>query len=76
MDDYDSWKKQSYNPIEVEKQIEEFLDEKYPNPYEQDRCYIECPTCGERLYEGDVYYPDLLLCDSCIRDYQKRVEIE
>lgn len=66
----------TYNDSEIERQIEEFLDEKYPNPYEQDYSYIECPTCGEKLYEGDIWYPELMLCESCIRDYQKRVEIK
>jgi len=65
-----------YSPIEIEKQIEQVLDEKYLNPDEQDYYYIVCPTCREKLYEGDTYYPELMLCENCIRDYQKRVEIE
>jgi formylmethanofuran dehydrogenase subunit E len=76
MNDCNFWCDQLTNPNEVEKKIEEFLDKKYPNPYEQDYSYLECSSCGEKLYDGDVYYPELYVCEHCLKSYQVRVEIE
>jgi uncharacterized OB-fold protein len=76
MNNSNFWCDQFSNPREVEKKIEEYLDKQYPNPYEQDYCYIECPNCGEKLYEGDIYYPQIYACEHCLKNYQVRVEIE
>jgi hypothetical protein len=76
MNDCNFWCDQSIKPNEAEKKIEEFLDKKYPNPYEQDYSYIECPNCGEKLYDGDIYYPQIYACEHCLKDYEVRVEIE
>ena len=32
-----------------------------------------CFNCGEDLFEGDIYYPLLDLCEHCIKEYEVEV---
>ena len=75
MDYYNDGKNcNKYSSDEIE--LEKLLEEQYKNPLEEDYIYILCTNCGERLYEGDIYYPEIGLCEYCLPNYKERVEIE
>lgn len=70
----DDYNDKRYNSTEIE--IERILEEAYPNPIENESNCIICPNCGEKLYDGDIYYPQLCLCECCLSDYKQRVELD
>lgn len=55
--------------------IERLRDALYPNPLENTQIRIICQNCGEYLYDGDTYYPDLGVCEYCLQDYKEIVDI-
>ena len=55
--------------------IENLKDVVFPNPLEESPLYISCPNCGEQLYDGDTYYPDIGVCEYCLQDYKEIVNI-
>ena len=57
-------------------ELDALVEKFYPNPLENDTNYTVCPNCGERLYDGDTYYPRIGLCEYCLPDYKEKVEIE
>ncbi len=56
--------------------IEDMRDALYPNPLEEAPLHIICPNCGEQLYDGDVYYPSIGICEYCLPDYKEVVNIQ
>lgn len=38
--------------------------------------HILCGNCGAMLFEDDVYYPELGVCEHCVALYEKRIEWE
>lgn len=49
----------------------------YYNPLEENsNLYIVCQTCGEHLYDGEYYYPELNVCEYCIDKYRQTVNID
>lgn len=34
---------------------------------------IKCKGCGEELYHGDIYYPELEVCAHCIGQFREKV---
>ncbi len=42
------------------------------NPYPE--YAFNCPECDEKLYEDNVWYPVLKVCEYCIGDFKKQVE--
>lgn len=63
----------NYNDEDL--RIEELRDDIYQNPLEHSETHIVCSNCGESLYDGDIYYPQIGLCEYCLPDYKERVEI-
>lgn len=49
------------------------IPEKNLEPLEDDIPITYCPTCGEALYEGDIFYPDFEVCEYCLDNHKKRV---
>ena len=47
-----------------------------PNYDEDSVGFIVCPSCNTHLYERDIYYPDFDICEFCIDEYKKEVEID
>lgn len=44
-------------------------------PYSKNDVYIICPNCGIKIYEGDMWYPDWNVCENCIDDFKKEVDL-
>lgn len=38
--------------------------------------YILCPSCGSKLHNQDVWYPDLDVCEFCLKEHEKEVDVE
>lgn len=58
-------------------EIERLQEAMYPNPLEEDtQIHITCQHCGEYLYDGDVYYPELGVCEYCLVEYKEIVNIQ
>ena len=51
------------------------INDLYVNPLDETPLYIICGGCGEKLYDGDTYYPELGVCEWCICDYKSVVDI-
>ena len=64
----------NYNDEDLK--AEQLKDYMYPNPLENEVFHLVCPNCEQSLYEGDIYYPELGLCEYCLQDYKERVELE
>jgi hypothetical protein len=47
-----------------------------PNYNEDDDGFITCPTCNIHLHQGDIWYPEFDVCEFCISDFEKIVEID
>ena len=43
---------------------------------EEEGPVLRCAGCGEELYPGDDYYPDLELCEYCIGRFKVRIGSE
>ena len=56
--------------------IEEFLGRMYQNPLDNSDTHIVCPNCGESLYDGNIHYPSIGLCEYCLPDYKERVDLD
>ena len=69
-----TWRNNKYSFDGVE--IDAIIDQAYPNSIEYDETHIVCQNCGEKLYDGDTYYPELGVCEHCLSDYKEGVEID
>ena len=57
-------------------EIEQLQNAVYTNSLEEDaQIHVVCQRCGEYLYDGDIYYPELGVCEYCLMDYKKVVDI-
>jgi hypothetical protein len=44
-----------------------------PNTPSPAYCF-DCPECGHALYEDNLWYPQLEVCEYCVNDFKKEVE--
>lgn len=57
--------------------IDDALLQTYTNQLENDiELYIVCQKCGEHLHDGDIYYPEIGVCEYCMDDYRCVVDID
>jgi hypothetical protein len=47
-------------------------DKRCPNYWEPPVTY--CENCGAELYNEDIYYPELEVCEFCIGDFEVIVD--
>ena len=59
-----------------DSRIEELIGRMYQNPLDENNTHIVCTNCGENLYDGDIYYPSIGLCEYCLPDYKERVDLD
>ena len=47
-----------------------------PNYDEDQEGFILCPSCDVHLHNGDVWYPEFDICEFCLKEHEKIVEVE
>lgn len=55
-----------YNDVDVERLTDQYYSHVH---LEKEEC-VTCDGCGEYLIDGDVYYPDIGVCEYCLQNYK------
>ena len=55
--------------------IEKIADKYCTRSYMGKEEYVKCDGCGEFLRDGDIYYPDIGVCEYCLQNYRSVVKI-